>query len=127
MVPDVMAVGQVFSVNGLDEFLSTNEARFGNAGMKLSAEMANLADRWGPILTATLMEEAPVNKNRWDPVAMAHAGRLRDSIRYERASSVDKILMQFTTNIPYAEYVIEGTAPHDIYPVSAQALHWIGP
>jgi hypothetical protein len=32
--------------------------------------------------------------------------------------------MTWTSDVPYAEFVIGGTSPHPIYPKNVRALHW---
>jgi hypothetical protein len=108
----------MFEVTGLDEFLAKIAkitATFTDAG--LAATTVVWADTEGPLIARELMAEAPVGK---DPAA----GRLRDSIRYQRESAFGVVDLQFHTNVPYAPFVIHGTGPHEIFPVVAQALHW---
>lgn len=72
------------------------------------------ADDMGPRIRSALQEEAPVR-----------SGRLRSSIRYSRSFDATQAGMEFSTNVPYAGYVKNGTAPHLIRPVAARSLHWV--
>lgn len=77
-----------------------------------------LADEVGPLVRTALKDKAPVAKEG------AGAGRLRDSIRYERNTTGGGVTATFTAYTPYAKYVIEGTGPHIIRARAARALHW---
>jgi HK97 gp10 family phage protein len=77
------------------------------------------ADEAGPMMRTALKAEAPVGTG-------PRSGRLRTSIRYERNVRAGSVTMTFTANTPYAKYVLEGTREHDIYPVAARYLHFIG-
>lgn len=79
------------------------------------------ADDVGPLVRDALKEKAPVGKG-------PRAGRLRDSIRYERATSMGQgtVTAVFTANVPYIGYVLDGTRPHLISAKAARALHWQG-
>lgn len=76
------------------------------------------ADEVGPLVRAGLKAKAPVAKQG------AGAGRLRDSIRYERNTTSGGVTLSFTAYVPYAKYVIEGTPPHLIRARAARYLHW---
>lgn len=89
------------------------------AKFNLKAALAAWADEVGPVVREALKDAAPVGVG-------AGAGRLRDSIRYERQAAVTGITLLFTANTPYAKYVIDGTAPHEIRPKAARMLHWTG-
>lgn len=55
------------------------------------------------------------------------AGRLRDSIHGEAEPQGDGLTVTITADAPEAEYVIFGTAPHDIDPRHPkEALFWPG-
>lgn len=79
------------------------------------------ADEAGPMVRAALKAEAPVGKDGLDG---RKGGRLRDSVRYERETSVGSVTMIFTASTPYAGYVIEGTGPHVIAASAARALQF---
>lgn len=72
------------------------------------------ADEIEPIVAGALKAAAPVGNG-------PTAGRLRDSISNRRTGSV---IVQFTTGVPYATYVMRGTRPHTIAPRNAKALYW---
>lgn len=73
-----------------------------------------------PLIAERLRQAAPVGQG-------PGAGRLRDSIRSEHVVSAASVVLTFTANVPYAGFVVEGTAAHDIRPRNAQILHWSGP
>lgn len=79
------------------------------------------ADEAGITGRTALKAKAPVGKG-------PNAGRLRDSIRYQRTTAVGRgITVSFTAHTPYAGFVIGGTRPHRIEARAAKALHWVGP
>jgi hypothetical protein len=82
-----------------------------------SAQWANQVES---LVKERLRQAAPVGKG-------PGAGRLKDSIKSERVAGAASVVLTFTANVPYAGFVLEGTAPHDIRPRNAQALHWTGP
>jgi hypothetical protein len=86
----------------------------------LTARMVTLADVLGPRIRERIRREAPVGKG-------PEAGRLADSTRFTRRASVGDVLMEFTSDIPYAKFVIHGTRPHLIRPRAARVLHWEAP
>ena len=51
-------------------------------------------------------------------------GRLRDSIRSEDATTGMGVTITFSTGVPYARYVIDGTKAHDIEVKAARWLYW---
>jgi HK97 gp10 family phage protein len=77
------------------------------------------ADEVGPAVRTALKANAPVGQG-------PRAGRLRDSIRYQRTTTGASVSITFNAYTPYARYVIEGTRPHAIYPVAARYLHFKG-
>lgn len=83
---------------------------------------STIAEAWaaevGPLVQRALKAEAPVSKEG------ARPGRLRESIRYEKKNASGSLVLTFTASVPYARYVIEGTAAHQIRPRIATALHW---
>ena len=75
-------------------------------------------DEVGPVVRAALKEAAPVGKG-------PRAGRLRDSIRYQRFTQIGTSARgEFTANTPYATYVIKGTRAHRITAKAARTLRW---
>lgn len=52
-------------------------------------------------------------------------GNLRDSLNVHTSKSGDTVSLELW-GAPYGQYVITGTAPHDIFPVVKQALFWPG-
>jgi hypothetical protein len=78
------------------------------------------ADESGPLIRTALKNAAPVGKG-------PRAGRLRDAIRYERATGEGSVTLKFSTYVPYAPYVLGGTKPHVISAQAARALHWQRP
>jgi len=87
--------------------------RFEGSPLYWKAATVAWADIAGPLVADELRREAPVS-----------TGRLRDSLRYQRQTDPLFVELQFHSNVPYAPYVVHGTAPHIIEPVAAQALHW---
>jgi hypothetical protein len=88
------------------------------SGLDVTAAMAEWAKTWSVMVTVELVGEAPVGKDE-------NAGRLRDSIGLpDIESGGGKVSMTWTSDVPYAGFVIEGTQPHPIYPVNVRALHW---
>lgn len=77
-------------------------------------------DQVEPLVKEALRKKAPVGRG-------PGAGRLRDSIRSQHTVSAANTVVTFTASVPYAGFVIDGTAAHDIRPRHAQALHWVGP
>ena len=70
----------------------------------------------GPAVQEALQRESPV--------APVGGGRLRDSIREDRHISSGSAQLVFTTDAPYAGFVLGGTAPHVIRPKTARALRF---
>jgi hypothetical protein len=84
------------------------------------AAMSEWAKIWSRLVTAELAKEAPVGQDE-------NSGRLRDSIREPAIEAgAGRVAMTWTSDVPYAGFVIEGTSPHPIYPVNVRALHWDG-
>ena len=82
------------------------------------AAMAEWARIWSRVVTAELAREAPVGQGD-------NAGALRDSIGEPAIETgAGRVSMTWTSAVPYAGFVIEGTSPHPIYPVNVRALHW---
>lgn len=75
------------------------------------------ADESGPLVRTALKNAAPVGKG-------LRAGRMRDSIRYERRTGNGAVTLRFDAHVPYAGYVLHGTRPHLITAKAARALHW---
>lgn len=94
------------------------------SGKRLAYSWALAAATWAdevePLALDAIKAEAPVGQGQ-------NAGRLRESIRADREVTDATATITFTANVPYAGYVVDGTAPHVIEPRSAQALHWVGP
>ena len=96
----------------------------GGGERHLGFSWAEAAGEWvgevGPLALEALRQAAPVGQG-------PGAGRLRASIREDREVAESTATITFTAEVPYADYVVDGTAPHLIQPRSAQALHWTGP
>ena len=87
-------------------------------GFDATAAMTEWAKTWARLVTSELAAEAPVGQGDG-------AGRLRDSIGApEIKAGGGRVSMTWTSDAPYAGFVIEGTAPHPIYPKNVRALHW---
>jgi hypothetical protein len=91
-----------------------------------------IADRLASFRSATVFTEVsdtvrPALVTALKLAAPKKTGKLADRIRAERHTSLvgqASVDMVFTTDVPYARYVVEGTRPHQIVPVNAQALRW---
>lgn len=71
------------------------------------------------VMIYALREEAPVSNS---PDPRKRPGTLRDSIRaVQQAHYSGGITLEFRA-IDYAQYVVNDTAPHEIWPVRAKAL-----
>lgn len=82
------------------------------------AAMTEWAKTWSRLVTAELARQAPVGQDE-------NAGRLRDSIGEPGIKTgAGRVSMTWTSDVPYAEFVIAGTAPHPIYPKNVRALHF---
>lgn len=92
------------------------------SGPKFSwaAAAAAWADEVQPLAQEALRRAAPVAPG-------PGGGALRDSIRSERTTTPGTVTLTFTARVPYADYVLDGTAAHIIEPRNARALHWVGP
>lgn len=77
-----------------------------------AARAAAWSDHIGPLMRAELMKQAPKKTER-----------LAKSIRYRRHVLADGLKVEWTANVPYAEFVIKGTKAHEIRPKAARALH----
>lgn len=60
-----------------------------------------------PLVKERLRQAAPVSSG-------PGGGRLRDSIKSEHVLSAANVVLTFTASVPYAGFVLGGTAPHDI-------------
>lgn len=86
----------------------------------LTRRMVAFADMFGPVMQRRIRDRAPRSRG-------PNSGRLADSTRYRRRTMIGAVRMEWTSNVPYAPYVIKGTRPHVIRPRTALALHWTGP
>lgn len=84
---------------------------------KWTISAARWADEVGPLVRSALKVESPVAPG-------PGSGRLRDSIRYERSTGAGEMALTFSTTVPYARYVLDGTPPHLIRPRAARALRF---
>lgn len=88
------------------------------AGLDVTAEMAAWAKKWSSVVTGELAGAAPVGQGE-------NAGALRDSIGAPAIEAgAGRVSMTWTSDAPYAGFVIAGTSPHPIYPKNVKALHW---
>lgn len=78
------------------------------------------ADEVRPLIVAALKAWAPVAANGDD------RGRLRNSISSTAEIAGETVTLTFTADVPYAGYVVDGTAAHDIRPSTKKALFWPG-
>lgn len=85
----------------------------------------------GLVAKDTLQEALTGGLNETLGVAMENcpvdSGRLRASLSVEVIwISEFELVGTISTNVEYAIPVHEGSGPHDIFPVNAKALHWVG-
>lgn len=85
--------------------------RLSEGSSQAISQMVNDASN---VLTETVKAEAPVSKN---PESGAMGGLLRESLNF-RTASTGAVL----EGVQYAQYVIGGTAPHEIRPRNGGAL-----
>lgn len=83
--------------------------------------MVGWADKTGLLMEHELKAQAPTDKR-----GRAGAGRLKNSIHYQRRTSIGKIVLTFHSDDPAARWVIDGTRPHPITPngTGHLALHF---
>lgn len=108
-----------------DPLLSFGMAGDSGAATRLQAfdasiKMVAWADRVGPLIKREMQNQAPVAKD-----GQADAGRLKQSIAYDRKTRLGGVTLTFHTDVPYAPYVVEGTPRHDIDAKNARFLHFI--
>lgn len=81
----------------------------------------SVATQWametGEILNRAIQARAPVSKK-------PSGGTLRDSITFKPMVSATSARVEFTSRVPYANYVIHGTPAHTIMVKNARALRW---
>lgn len=102
-----------FSLEGFEQFTALAKKLNVLGSIEVLAAEVEWADTMGPTIASELQKVAPYV-----------TGRLQGSIRYQRGTGAEGVQMLFQSNVPYVPYVINGTAPHDIYPVAAKALAW---
>jgi hypothetical protein len=54
-------------------------------------------------------------------------GTLRDSITDELRAGSGVVRLRYTSDVEWADWVIDGTGPHEILPREARYLHWVDP
>lgn len=79
------------------------------------------ADEMGPIFTMAIRDKAPVGKKE----VGGHNGQLRDSITYRKIITKTSATIAIVSNVFYADYVVNGTPRHMIFPRIAPRLHWV--
>lgn len=85
--------------------------------------MAAWGHEWGERLKSAIKDEAPY---RDDEDGTGSGEHLRDSIEFAGVKAIaGGISMSWTSDVPWAEFVITGTRPHDIYARFARMLHWV--
>lgn len=86
------------------------------------------ADTVGPIGRTALKARAPRSKAADFPKGSGRRpGRFALSIRYQRRSEGGAVVrVEWTANTPYARWVIEPTAPHEIRAKAARYLRFKG-
>lgn len=76
-----------------------------------------------PVL-AELQHETPVAQK---VIKGVEPGYLRDNIHSEVAAGAGTVTLRYTTDAEYADWLIDGTGPHEIVPRNARYLHWVDP
>lgn len=76
-----------------------------------TVRMVAWADKIGIAVLHELKSQAPVDKR-----GRQGSGRLRDSISYQRRTTIGNIKLTFHSDDPAAKYVINGTRGHPIGP-----------
>ena len=98
-------------VVGLDEVLQRLEIM----QWSLSQAPRKIVQDASKILKEAMLHEAP-----------ERTGALKRGIHYRTFGTAESAYARFYDDEPYAFFVIEGTAAHDIYPSTKQALFWVG-
>ena len=98
-------------VVGLDEVLQ----RLQIMQWSLAHAPRKVVQEASKILKEAMQHEAPVR-----------TGALRRGIHYRTYGTVESAYARFYDDEDYAQFVLEGTAAHDIYPREKQALFWPG-
>lgn len=79
------------------------------------------ATKWvtetGEVLERAIRDAAPIGKKD-------HPGQLRESIHAHPKVTGSTASVEFSSSVPYARYVIEGTPAHLIVPRNARVLRW---
>lgn len=80
----------------------------------MASDFAALVSQLADHLLALSRQHVPVD-----------TGALQDSLNVHTTMGSDSATLELF-GLDYGKFVIAGTAPHDIYPVNAQALYWPG-
>lgn len=105
---------------GLMVFSGSSGASSRLDAVRMTARLAAFADLVGPQIKREITDRAPRGKG-------PQPGRLANSTHYSRRSGPGMVRMEFTSDVPYAPFVIKATKPHDIVPKNARMLHWQTP
>jgi hypothetical protein len=96
------------------------------ANRRLNFDWPRAAASWAadvaPDATWAIKVAAPVSKPAAPPAA--RPGALRDSVASRTESEAGVMTITVFSTVPYAGYVIGGTAPHKIAARNAKALRW---
>lgn len=106
----------------MSENISLN-AEFPKDGLsrfRFAVRLVAWADDIGPVVREELRKAAPIRQG-----SLITGGRLRQSIRYQRAFTPSGGSVKWTSNVPYAGYVIGGTRPHEIHAKSTRAMRFM--
>jgi hypothetical protein len=82
---------------------------------KLKKVVTEWGDETGHTVRDELKEATPVR-----------TGALQASERYSRTSAGLTTRLEWSAHRLYAPFVIKGTKPHEIRPVAARSLRWVG-
>lgn len=101
------------------------------------SEAASLFGEWRERLTGGLLRSAAAQGEVMvlaaallsalqDAAPKGRTGAFADSIDYGVSGSGSGTAITYTANNPPLDFILKGTAPHDIYPSAARALYWDG-
>ena len=92
-----------------------------------AARLVRWGSSWGERMAEEMRREAPYRESE-DEGSDKDSEHLRDSIAFAGARpSAGGVEMTWTSDVAWAQFVIEGTGAHEIHATVAKALHWKSP
>lgn len=89
-----------------------------------AVKIVRWGESWGDRVTEAMRDEAPYREG--DGEGGDGGEHLRDSIAFAGARPVGAgAQMSWTSDVDWAEYVVDGTEAHEIHAVVAKALRWL--